>query len=294
MHTYLIKIGPKNCFLRRECLKAERLFKKSVRKVFVFFLMITAVSFMVPGKSRAYVMPAEQLIGFMAMKFAKIRTLVISQSTHLINKEGQAPEKVIKETLWMKAPGIFYSQIERETVAEGANGLGNTEFRVSPDMAFRRLFMGQSSTGLMMLLSTMGINLETVSYTRLNGVIAYQIGDDDAGTPQLLVEKERFLPLLIRYRVSVDSARKMVTVRFDEYRKLANGWYPYQITYAVGENILERYLVDDLQVNVPVAPSFFEDRGPGARPVKDFEYSEGEADESRLRGIIRLLEEKYR
>ena len=66
-------------------------------------------AFLLPGKGRAYVMPAEQVIGFMAVKFSKIKTLVITQSTHLVKKDDQGPETAIKETLWLKAPGFLFS-----------------------------------------------------------------------------------------------------------------------------------------------------------------------------------------
>ena len=209
-------------------------------------------------------MPAEQVIGFASVKFSKIKTLVINQSTHLVKQDDQGPEKVIKETLWLKAPGYLYSKIEDEIGAGSMSGSDIMPIRPSPDMAFRRLFMGHSRKGLMMLLSAMGINLESVSYTRLDGVIAYQIGDGYAGGPKLLIEKETFLPLLIRYRIAGDAAPKIVTVRFEEYKKFAEGWYPYQISYSVGEDILERYSVIDLQVNVPIEQAVFEDRGAGA------------------------------
>ncbi len=267
--------------------------QKGPGKFFIVFLVIAAMACVLPGKGRAYVMPAEQVIGFMAVKFSKIKTLVITQSTHLVNQDDQGPETVIKEILWLKVPGFLYSEIEVKTDAEGTAGLEKTAIRLSPDMAFRRLFMGNSRKALMMLLSSIGINLESVWYTRLDGVIAYQIGDRYAGSPKLLIEKERFLPLLISYRVPGGSGQKIVTVRFEEYKKLAEGWYPYQITYSVGEDILERYSVIDLQINVPIEPSVFEDRGEGARPLRDFESSQDEANENRLRDIIRLLKEKY-
>jgi hypothetical protein len=274
-------------------LKTAITVRKGLSKFFIVYLVIGAVACVLPVKGRAYVMPADQVIGFMAVKFSKIKTLVITQSTHLANKDDQGTETVIKETLWLRAPGFLYSEIEGETEAKGTTGLEKTAIRISPDMAFRRLFMGNSRKALIMLLSAIGINLDSVGYTRLDGVIAYQIGDRYSGSPKLLIEKERFLPLLISYRVPGDSTQKIVTVRFDEYKKLAEGWYPYQITYSVGEDILERYSVIDLQVNVPIEPSVFEDRGAGARPVRDFEYSQDEANEKRLRDIIRLLKEKY-
>ena len=267
--------------------------RKRRTRFFMVFLVIAATTCMLPGKSRAYVMPAEQVIGFTSAKFSKIKTLVITQSTHLVNQNNQEPEKVIKETQWLKAPGFLYSEVVDVNGDENINGLNNKAIRLSPDMAFRRLFMGNSRKAFMMLLSAMGVNLESVSYTRLDGVIVYQIGDRYAGSPKLLVEKERFLPLLICYRIAGDSAPKIVTVRFEEYKKLAEGWYPHEITYSVGEEILERYSIIDLQVNVPIEQAVFEDRGAGARPLRDFEYNQDEADENRLRDIIRLLKEKY-
>lgn len=268
--------------------------RTGLRKCFVAFLVIAAMAWVLPEKGRSYVMPAEQVIGFMAVNFSKIKTLVITQSTHVVSQNDEGTETVLEERVWLKAPGFLQSEVEDQPEAEGMTGSEKTAGRLSPDMAFRRLFMGNSGESLMMLLSAMGINLESVGFTRLDGVIAYQIGDRYTGSPKLLIEKERFLPLLISYRMPGDLAQKIVTVRFEDYRKLAKGWYPYQITYSVGKDILERYSVIDLQVNVPIEPSIFEDRGDGARPVRDFEDSQGETDENRLREIIRLLKEKYR
>ena len=268
--------------------------RKRLGKCLVAFLVIAAMAWVLPEKGRSYVMPAEQVVGFMAVNFSKIKTLVITQSTHVVSQNDEGTETVLEERVWLKAPGFLQSEVEDHPAAEGMPGSEKTTGRLSPDMAFRRLFMGNSGESLMMLLSAMGINLESVGFTRLDGVIAYQIGDRYTGSPKLLIEKERFLPLLISYRMPGDLAQKIVTVRFEDYRKLAKGWYPYQITYSVGKDILERYSVIDLQVNVPIEPSIFEDRGDGARPVRDFEDSQGETDENRLREIIRLLKEKYR
>ena len=85
-----------------------------------------------------------------------------------------------------------------------------------------------------------------------------------------------------------------MTVRFDDYRELPFGWYPYEITYSLDQRILERYLVVDLQVNRPIEPSFF--TRPLERPEKAAEPEDTRAvsEEDRLEEVIRLLEEKYR
>lgn len=268
--------------------------KEGLQKCFIIFSVIAITSCVLPAKSRAYIMPAEQIMGFMAAKFSKIKTLVITHSTSLINQDDHGPETVIKEKLWLKAPGFMYSYIEKEPGAEGTgSGLEQTGVRLIPDMSFRKIFMGNSRTGLKELLYSMGINVESVWYTRLDGVIAYQIGDKYQGGPRLLIEKDRFLPLLISYRLSGDSKRRLVNVRFEKYREIAGAWYPYQITYFLGQDMLERYTIIDLQLNVPIEPSIFENQGSGARARRDFEYSQDAQDEKRLKDIIRLLEEKY-
>jgi hypothetical protein len=150
-------------------------------------------------------------------------------------------------------------------------------------MAFRQIFMAGDKNTIMALLSEMGINLNSVAFTRFDGVIAYRLGDEDARKPKLLIERERFLPLLLNYRLWGDSGEKTVTVRFDDYRKVAEGWYPYEIAIFAGEDLEERYFVTDLQANIPVDSSFFERHKEHKKPP----------DEDRLREIIDLLKEKY-
>ena len=155
--------------------------------------------------------------------------------------------------------------------------------RPGTDMAFRQIFMAGDKNTIMALLSEMGINLNSVAFTRFDGVIAYRLGDEDARKPKLLIEKEKFLPLLLNYRLWGDSGEKTVTVRFDDYRKVAEGWYPYEIAIFAGEDLDERYFVTDLQANIPVDSSLFERREEHKKPP----------DEDRLREIIDLLKEKY-
>src|SRR4030042_4551969 len=153
--------------------------------------ILAALSLVVPCASQAYVMPAEQLIQFMVANFAKFDTLVIRQSTTQRQK-GDSPERVFEETLSIKSPNLFHSS--------PANSF--TEQRRVEDQVFRELLIASNQRRLLPRLSELGIDTQQVAYTRLEGTIAYRIGEKDPGKPKLLIEKARALPLLIVYQRS--------------------------------------------------------------------------------------------
>ena len=263
-------------------MKTESKLRKEIKHI-VSFLLIAMLICLMTGKTRAYVMPAEQVVDLMTRNFSKFKTLVITQSTHLITPEDLEVQMVLEEKIWLKSPGFHNSEIMEQS--DGWEPVANDVMAKRPgtDMAFRDIFMAGDKNTVMALLSEMGINLNSVAFTRLDGVIAYQLGDKDARKPKLLIEKKRFLPLLLNYRLWGDSGEKTVTVRFDDYRKVAEGWYPYEIAIFAGEDLEERYFVTDLKANIPVDSSFFERR----------EEHKKRPDEDRLREVIDLLKEKY-
>ena len=86
----------------------------------------------------------------------------------------------------------------------------------------------------------------------------------------------------------------MATVRFDDYRKLAGGWYSYEIVCRWGEKIIERYRILSVEVNVPIkfSPLKIIEQRPYVYP-QDLKNGKDVREEERLREIIRLLEDKY-
>jgi hypothetical protein len=212
---------------------------KSFFKKIFFVLFITLI---VNGNCYGYIMPAEQLLDFMAENFSNFKTMIIVQSTL---QTGPESEKIFMEQIQMKSPDLF--ELKSLDRLAGRTGL--------PYMAYRQLLMANNRTRLEKLLSMMGINLEAVSLTRVDGVIAYQIGLKGDQSPKLLIEKERFLPLQLVYRMAGDASEEVVTVRFQDYRKEGKGWFPFQISYSVDNRIREEYSIQTLEINIPVYSS---------------------------------------
>jgi len=237
-----------------------------------------------PGKVRAYIMPSEQIIALMLGNFSKFQTLAVSRSIRLITAEDLEVQVVLNEKVWVKSPGYFHSELTSVTPdgdpMETAL-LSERRYTASP---FHGLFLTTGKEAVMTLLSEMGVNLESVAFTRYDGRIVYRLGNPEADAPKLLIEKDRFLPRLLSYQLWTDEGRKAVTVRFNDYRPADGGWYPYEVAVYTGGNFQERAVVTELEINPPIDVSFFENR-------KQFKI---DSEEDRIRHVIELLKEKYR
>jgi len=138
------------------------------------FLIFSTLTLMVNEKSHGYIMPAEQLIGFMTSNFSNFKTLVIIQSNQQGNQGHENPETVFKEQIWMKSPNLFHSKVLDQDVSRSE----------VPDITYRQLLIANKKDNIERLLSRMGINLQSVAFTRIDGIIAYRIGDKGSESPK--------------------------------------------------------------------------------------------------------------
>jgi hypothetical protein len=266
-----------------------------VFKCYFLALLITVFLFrMLAGNASAYIMPIEQLVSFMSANSSNFKTLVVSQSTHLVNPQSQGPESVFQERIWLKSPGFYYRETVYASEGQGKEEDGPVAGSHNPDMNFRRLLMAGDGKTILEFLWEMGINSGSVTFGRFDGVIVYHIGDTGPESPKLLIEKERFLPLLLSYRLPANSGKKMVTVRFEEYRKIEKGWYPYKILYSAGHDMEERYAIKDLQVNIPITQTLSIIPGPGILPAGNSDNKPKPEEGKRLKEVIEELKKKYR
>ena len=192
----------------------------------------------------AYVLPAEQIVQFMASNFSKTQTLVVDQQCQETGEEGGSSG--FHEVLTMKSPGLFHSRIKDSDERKGAER----------DNFYLQFFLSNSASQLLALLLEIGIDLQRVGYTRVDGVIAYRIGDTEETSPKVLIEKGRFLPLHVSYRASGPEGT-LVKAKFLDYRKVEQAWYPFETLYSRADGTTQKCTVRSLRVNRPVSPSLF-------------------------------------
>ncbi|MCG6879848.1 MAG: outer membrane lipoprotein-sorting protein [Deltaproteobacteria bacterium] len=270
------------------------------------FLSLTA------GEISAYVMPLEQILARVRKRFAAQYSLIIEQATHVIQSRDPLIEEVFGEKVWLKNPR-YERTMEMNTLAIQnakmggskiipANATENQASEDQPDQAFRQpnqdasyrwLLMDNPKGGISAYLSQLGIQIWDLGYDRCDGVVAYRVGNRDPQSPRLLVDKERFFPLLLSYMLPGDPQGRLVTVRFKDYRKSDAGWYPYEIEYELEGAPLEVYDILNLTANAPIETSFFEMKvEPPPTPVRP-SPNQGQPDDDHLREIMRKLEKKY-
>ncbi|MGD9039706.1 MAG: hypothetical protein PVH82_08735 [Desulfobacteraceae bacterium] len=246
-------------------------------------LILVGLIFVPAESCQGYVIPANQLIAFMAKNFSKFQTLVIIQSTQQKDENDDMGDASFMERVWMESPDRLRSQVTDHPMGRVRE----------PDMSYRQVLMANSAQRLTQLLSSMGVNLHSVALTRIDGIIAYRIGDKEPERPKILVEKDRFLPLLLVYRASRPLVLETITVQFKDYKKMEEGWYPFEIIYTDGQGFKEIYTIHTLKANVPIDPALFVMPKREFAPEQVSEPGEVPAEEERLREIIRKFEEKY-
>jgi len=261
---------------------------KKIFRIKVNFSIVLIISGILLSSynSLGYVMPAEQILDFMTGNFKRFQSVTLIQST-LQTADGN--EKVFTEQLWLESPDKYS--------AKTLDRMGDRNAIVS-DLLYWQLLIASSREKIEKILLPLGIDLTQTSFTRLDGVIAYCIGSREPDSPKLLVEKKRFLPLLLIYKIPGDINNETITVRFGDYQKMEEGWYPFEISYESGDSLVEKYTIQTFQANNPIdmvkLKKFPEYELPEPAEESGTSYSEGpEIDEEQIQNVLKAFEEEY-
>ena len=100
---------------------------------------------------------------------------------------------------------------------------------------------------------------------------------------------KRFLPVFLKYGTSRGDGGDSITVEFKDYRKLDQGWYPFEIIYQEEQGCRERHIIDQVQVNVAIESTLFDGAKEGSPKVSPRFTDEDE----RLKQIIEGMEKRY-
>jgi len=207
-----------------------------------------------------YILPSSQIIAIMTNKFAPIKTLTITQHTK-IKDIHQEKETAFSEIVSLSSPYLYRSEIpgepgKRLIIHNKAKTLRIVNERItydeeSYDFIYRFLHLSHDPERLLAMLNEVGINTDKVSLTRFEGKIAYLIGEKNEGSARLLVDKELFFPLLLKY-----GDYRFGFSNYIEF--MEHTWYPFQIVYSYKGEIIEEYTVLDIQANQPIDVSLFD------------------------------------
>jgi len=226
---------------------------------FMIFMSLLVIPSL-PSVGLPYILPSTQIIEFMTNKFARIKALRIIQHTKVKDLD-QEQERVFGEIIYLKSPYLYRSEMvgqrgKRLIIHNKTKSLRIINRSISydgesQDYLYRFFLLAQSPGRLLEWLKAVGINLDKVSLTRFEGKIAYLIGEKQEGSPRLLVDKDLFFPLLLKYGD--------VLFRFSDYGEFMEQiWYPYKIVYSFEGTTVEQYTVKDITANPSIDVSVFD------------------------------------
>ncbi|MFO7785863.1 MAG: hypothetical protein ACQET7_01910 [Thermodesulfobacteriota bacterium] len=242
----------------------------------LFLLVCVLVLAPVSSKDASgYVVPPEQLLKFMAENVVGFETLGIAWEQSTGEEEtGEAPVLV---EVWFRSYDDYSARHREGPAWEGRTG---------PGAGFLELFCGKRHR-TERFLAGKGVDLDTSAYTRLDTTVAYRIGRDMPDDPVILLEKSRFIPLLLRFEPEHGRGREILEIRFQDYRRVGDGWFPHEILYRAASGVTGSYTVLDVRPNEPGPP-----RVPSVERSKGGEAVTG-GESERLERVIRAFEERY-
>ena len=224
--------------------------KKLYTSILLIFLIVPILSSTVSP----YVLPASQIIALMTNKFATVQTLTITQHTN-VRDIHQKKAKAFHESVSLGSPYLYRSEIpdqpgKRLIIHNDLETLRIIDKKIiyegaSYDFIYRFLLLSHDPSQLLKMLQSIGINTEKTFLTRFDGKIAYLIGEKNEGSARLIIDKELFLPLFLKY-----GDYRFHFSDYSEYTK--NIWYPFQIVYSYKEKVTEEYTIIDIKANLPI------------------------------------------
>jgi outer membrane lipoprotein-sorting protein len=221
--------------------------------------------------SRAYVLPAKQILDLMIKQLGSGTTLQISQKTVIYDPSLAEGMQEFNATLYYRYPDRFRYEAatpEGEEIRvvgpEGALVIRNGQIvhqRETRFDHFKDPLLYQKAELLHWKLSQREVDLNVVSLGRYRNKISYVIGAKypDESLPQVWIEKDTFRP--IRYILAPGdlSDSDSEEVEYADYKSLGkNKWYPARILFYKNARLTRMYALEDFKVNPELSNKLFD------------------------------------
>jgi hypothetical protein len=110
-------------------------------------------------------------------------------------------------------------------------------------------------------LTALGVDMSVVAFGRFQDKIAFVIGAEKPEDPvsQVWIEKDSFLPMRWLMKADGSDAQKMsMEIRYSEWRRIDNAWYPMQVAFYQDEKPVREIKVEALRMNLTFPKDLFD------------------------------------
>lgn len=232
-----------------------------VTALLMALLLVTLTGASSPGPAGAYVLEGPHLLALTADAMGRIPALQLQQKVMITPPSPDRLPIVLDETATYIMPQRFRSdqvtdRMQRTHLVVGDSSLTVLDGRFvvadSPFDHYQRLLRSRTREQLMRTLSRMGVQTAISSLGRVDETVVFVIGAryPDESVSQLAVDKTTFLPLrlLLVDRHPTAGGGRLV-IFYHDWRKVQNGWFPFQVTFTIDDRLEREIRVADLQVN---------------------------------------------
>jgi outer membrane lipoprotein-sorting protein len=235
--------------------------------IFLGFAIMTCLH----APTNAYVLPGPYILKLMTQNLGKAKSILISQTLVIHDDTPQKSAVELSETLRYVFPEMFRSDTLSEnvhrihvlskgravTVIDGkvADESDNRYDRYKDILLFKPRKMLQDK------ISLLGVDVMVSSLGRFQGKPAYVLGAryPDETAPQIWLDKDTFRPFRwIMTSKSEQNRENRLEVRYFEWQKVQNAWYPMRIEFFMAGVLVREIHVQNISVNSSFSEELFD------------------------------------
>jgi outer membrane lipoprotein-sorting protein len=241
-----------------------------LNKSLVIFLVVSVATCLY-ATTNAYVLPGPYLLELMAQNLGKAKSLLVSQT--LVIHDG-TPKKIgveLSETLRYVFPEMFRSdtlseQVHRIHVLSKGKAVTVIDGKVADESdnrydRYKNILLFKPRKMLKNKLSLLGVDVTISSLGRFQGKPAYVLGAQypDETTPQVWLDKDTFRPFRwIMTSKPGQSRENSLEIRYVEWQKVQNTWYPMRIEFFMAGTLVREIHVQNIKVNPSFSKKLFD------------------------------------
>lgn len=237
------------------------------------WILLTALCVLpaVAAPAAAFVLEGPQILELMARQQDKLKSLQVTQTLIRHDEAVAGAGAEFGETIAYQFPDRFRSDItavnlERLHVVNRDTALTVVDGRIAAESetAFDRykdLLLHRGRTLLQNHLVRLGVDVAVTSFGRLGTDTAFVIGAryPDLSAPQVWIDQRHFRPVrFILPPASYSLETLPLDIRYENWRRINAVWYPRQILFYRGDQLVRELKISGLQKNPDFPAGFFD------------------------------------
>jgi len=241
-----------------------------LNKSLVIFLIVAIVTCLY-APTNAYVLPGPYILKLMTQNLGKAKSLLVSQTLVIHDDTLQKSGVELSETLRYVFPEMFRSdtlseQVNRIHVLSKGKAVTVIDGKVADESdnrydRYKNILLFKPGKMLQDKLSLLGVDVTVSSLGRFQGKPAYVLGAryPDETTPQVWLDKDTFRPFRwIMTSKPEQSRENSLEVRYLEWQKFRNTWYPMRIEFFMAGILVREIHVQNVKINPSFSKKLFD------------------------------------